>query len=160
MTLANGKSFTKMDLSHAYQQLLLDETSKQYVMINTHRGLFRYTRLPFGISSAPGIFQRVIDSVINGIPGVVAYLDDILITGPTNEAHLQALEEVLSRLEAAGLWAKREKCEFMIPSVTYLGHKIGSEGIHPLPEKWRLLRMLPALHLYLSSKAIWVYLLQ
>ena len=134
-TLANGKSFTKIDLSQAYQQLPLDESSKQYVVINTQKGLFRYTRLPFGVSSAPGIFQRVIDSLIQDIPGVVAYLDDILITGPSDEAHLASLKEVLLRLEKAGLRAKKEKCEFMVPSVTYLGHKIGTEGIHPLPDK-------------------------
>lgn len=61
-------------------------------MINTHKGLFRDTRLPFGVLSAPGIFQKVIENIIQGIPGVVAYLDDILIT---EEAHLSALEEVL-----------------------------------------------------------------
>ncbi len=79
--LTKGKWFTKIDLSNAYQQLLLDEESRKYVVINTSKGLFRYTRLPFGISSAPGIFQRVIESVLRGIPGVAVYLDDILITG-------------------------------------------------------------------------------
>ena len=55
--LAGGKMFTKLDMSQAYQQLVLEEDSRKYVVINTHRGLFRYNRLPFGISSAPGIFQ-------------------------------------------------------------------------------------------------------
>ena len=68
-------------------------------MINTHRGLFRYTRLPFGIALAPGIFQLVIESLLQGIRGVVVYLDDILITGKSDEAHLKALDEVLSRLD-------------------------------------------------------------
>ncbi len=58
--MTGGTSFTKLDLSQAYQQLVLEEQSREYVVINTHRGLFRYTRLPFGVSSAPGIFQRVI----------------------------------------------------------------------------------------------------
>ena len=58
-TLAGGESFTKLDMSQAFQQILLDEESKSYVVINTHKGLFRYNRLPFGVSSAPGIFQRV-----------------------------------------------------------------------------------------------------
>ena len=109
-TLAKGKSFTKINLSHAYQQLPLDVSSKQYVVVNTHKGFFHYTRLTFGISSAPGIFQRIIDSLIKGIPGVVAYLDDILITGPSDEEHLKALEEVLSRLKGAGLRAKKKVC--------------------------------------------------
>ena len=78
--LSKGKLFSKLDLSQAYQQLTLDENSKKYVVINTHRGLFRYMRLPFGIASVPGIFQRVIESLLQGINGVVVYLDDILIS--------------------------------------------------------------------------------
>ena len=65
-TLAGGETYTKLDMSQAYQQLLLDEESKQYVVINTHKGLFRYNRLPFGISSAPGIFQRVMKNLLRG----------------------------------------------------------------------------------------------
>ena len=76
--LSSGTTFTKLDLSQAYQQLELDEQSKQYTVINTHRGLFRYNRLPFGISLAPGIFQRAIESLLSGIPKVINYLDDIL----------------------------------------------------------------------------------
>ena len=88
------------------------------MVINTQRGLFRYTRLPFGIASAPGIFQRVIESILQGIDGVVVYLDDILITGSTEEAHLKTLDEVLARLDRAGLRVKRSKCEFLRSSVT------------------------------------------
>ena len=98
-SLRKGQYFTKIDLSQAYTQLPLEEESKRFVVINTQRGLFRYTRLPFGIASAPGIFQRVIESLLQGINGVVAYLDDILVTGSTETEHLTALEEVLSRLE-------------------------------------------------------------
>jgi len=57
--LTGGKAFTKLDLAYAYQQIPLDEVSKQYVTINTHRGLYRYNRLPFGVSAAPAIFQRL-----------------------------------------------------------------------------------------------------
>ena len=55
-TLATGKYFSKIDLTHAYQQMKLKEDSHHLVTINTHRGLFRYTRLPFGVASAPSIF--------------------------------------------------------------------------------------------------------
>ena len=142
--LSKGKHFSKLDLSQAYQQLPLEEDSKKYVVINTHRGLFRYTRLPFGISSAPAIFQRVIESILQGIEGVIVYLDDILITGKTTEAHLKALDEVLSRLDTAGLRVKRSKCEFMKPSVTYLGHRIDVDGLHPLPDRVTAIREAPA----------------
>ena len=104
-------------------------------MINTHKGFFRYTRLPFGISAAPGIFLRVMDNILQGIPGVMVYLDDILITEPTVSEHLQSLETVLDRLTNAGLHIKKNKCTFMSTSVIYLGHKVDSDGLHPLPDK-------------------------
>ena len=141
--LSGGKYFTKLDLSHAYQQVPLEEESKKYVVVNTRRGLFRYTRLPFGISSAPGIFQRVIESLLQGIESVVVYLDDILITGATEEKHLQTLDEVLSHLDKAGLRLKRSKCEFMRESVTYLGHRIDADGLHPLPDRVRAVKEAP-----------------
>ena len=93
--LSNGKLFSKLDLSQAYQQIPLEETSKKYTVINTHRGLFKYTRLPFGIASAPGIFQRVIESLLQGIDGVIVYLDDILITGKTQEDHMKSLDALV-----------------------------------------------------------------
>ena len=141
--LSKGKHFSKLDLSQAYQQVPLEEDSKKYVVINTHRGLFRYTRLPYGISSAPGIFQRVIESILQGIDGVVVYLDDILITGASKEAHLKTLEEVFSRLDRAGLRVKKSKCEFMKSSVTYLGHRIDADGLYPLPDGVRAVKEAP-----------------
>ena len=61
--LSNGKLFTRLDMRHAYEQLHLDRESRKFVTINTHRGLFTYTRMPYGVSSAPSIFQRVIDAM-------------------------------------------------------------------------------------------------
>ena len=92
--LAGGRHFTMIDLSQAYQQIPLNEASKVYAVINTHKGFFHYTRLPYGISSTPGI-----ESLLQGIPGVVVYIDDILVTGATEEEHLQALDAVLTHLE-------------------------------------------------------------
>ena len=53
-TLAHGQSFSKLDLARAYKQIV-EESSRPYLTINTHLGLFRYRRLPFGIASAPAI---------------------------------------------------------------------------------------------------------
>ena len=95
-SLTGGVVFYKLDMSQAYQQLVLDESSKKYVVINTHKGLFRYNRLPFGVSSAPAVFQRVMESVLQGIPNVVVYFDDILVAGKSTAEHLSTLEKVLS----------------------------------------------------------------
>lgn len=143
-TLAGGKSFTKLDMSHAYQQLLLDDESKEFVTINTHKGLFKFNRLVFGVASSPAIFQRTMDSLLQGIPHVACYLDDLLITGATEAEHLGNLEQVLQRLSDAGLRLKRDKCVFMSPSVTYLGHKITAEGISPVEDKVRAVKEAPS----------------
>ena len=71
--VSGSKVFSKLDLSHAYLQLQLDDSSQEYVTVNTHRGLYRYTRLPFGVASAPAIFQRTMETVLKGLPMVVAY---------------------------------------------------------------------------------------
>ena len=116
-SLSGGKSFTKLDLAHAYQKIPLDEEAKEYTMINTHKGLYRYNRLPFGVASAPSIFQRTMENILQGLPHVCIYIDDILVTGATTEEHLRNLEEVLTPLENANARLKRNKCEFMLPSV-------------------------------------------
>ena len=134
-SLSGGKKFTKLDLSHAYQQVPLDEASQPMVTINTHKGLFKYNRLPFGVSSAPSIFQRIMETLLQGIPGVCVYIDDILVTGRSEEAHLEHLAEVLKRLESAGMKLKREKCAYLLPSVEYLGHTISEEGLRTAESK-------------------------
>ncbi|XP_039887198.1 uncharacterized protein K02A2.6-like [Simochromis diagramma] len=134
-TLSGGKQFSKLDMSHAYQQILLDDESKKYVTVNTSRGLFTYNRLPFGVASAPAIFQRTMESLLKGIPHVAVYLDDILVTGVDEVRHLQNLDEVLTRLEEAGLRLKRCKCAFMQEKVEYLGHIVDAQGLHPVEKK-------------------------
>ena len=143
-TLAKGKYFSKLDMSQAYLQLALEEESKKFVVINTHRGLYRYNRLPFGIDSAPGIFQRVMENLVQDIPGVSVYLDDIPITGATDKDHLKSLGEVLHRFEEAGLRLREDKCVFKDSSVTYLGHRIDAEGVHPTPEKIEAIKSAPS----------------
>ena len=107
-------------LSHAYLQLVLDEESRKFTTINTQKGLFQYKRLPFGVSSAPTIFQRTMDSLLQGIPQTCVYLDDILITGNTVEEHLKNLDEVLRRLQTAGKVVSAYSWPH--PAVEYLGH--------------------------------------
>ena len=134
-SLANGTLFTKLDLSQAYLQLQLDESSMPYVTVNTHQGLYQYTRLPFGVASAPAIFQRLMDTILQGVPGVICYIDDIMVTGATEEDHLRNLGEVFKRLEDHGFRLKKSKCTFLAKSVEYLGHQIDQYGIRAVPSK-------------------------
>lgn len=76
-----------IDLKQAYLQMEVDEASKPYVTINTHRGLYQYQRLPYGIASAPALWQRAMDQVLQGIEGVQCYIDNIIISGKEKEEH-------------------------------------------------------------------------
>ena len=136
--------FSKLDLSHVYLQVPLDESSQQYVTINTHRGLFQYTRLPFRVSSAPSIFQRVMENLLQGIPGVCVYLDDILVTGASDQEHLENLAHVLCQLKTARMKLKEDKCAFLLPSVTYMGHVISAQGLHTEDSKVKAVVDAPA----------------
>lgn len=79
--LSGGENFTKLNLSQAYQQVQLEESSKCYITVNTHKGLYHYNWLPYGVASAPAIFQKIMDEVLQGMDGVICYLDEIQITG-------------------------------------------------------------------------------
>ena len=142
--LTGGVCFSKLDLSAAYQQMELDEESKKLVTITTHQGLYEYTRLPFGVASAPAVFQRAMDSILQGIPQVICYLDDILVTGRTVEEHNAHLEEVLKRLQEHGVKLKQEKCCFSVEAVEYLGYRIDAKGVHTTDRKVQAIIDTPA----------------
>ena len=133
--LTGGVCFTKLDLTSAYQQMELDEESRELVTMTTQQGLYQYTRLPFGVASAPAIFQRAMDEILQGLPGVICYLDDILITGRTAIEHHERLEEVMRRLQEHGTQLKWEKCTFCVDVVQYLGYWIDSRGVHTTEQK-------------------------
>ena len=69
-------------MSIAYQQVPLTEEAQKYTTVNIHKGLFQYLRLPFGITSAPGIFQDTMETILQDLPYVCVYLNDIIVTGP------------------------------------------------------------------------------
>ena len=128
--LAGGTLFTTLDLSQAYQQMRLDKESQEYTTINTHKGLYRYTRVPFGISSAPAKFQRAMEQILHDLKGVGVFIDDLLITGNSVEDHMRNLNAVLTRLREYGLRLRQDKCRFLQPSVEFLGQRIDNKGVH------------------------------
>ena len=103
-----GQKLTKLDLSQAYQQLLLNEKSCDYLTINMHSGLFHPTRLQFGVHSAAGIFQREMESGLSHITFTIVRMDDILISGKNSFEHKQNLVAVLKVLKIVG-WNLKKK---------------------------------------------------
>ena len=131
-------------MSHAYEQMLVDDDSKEFLTITTHKGLFRYNHLPYGVYSAPGIFQRTMEGLLQGIPSTGVLLDNILITGPSVEEHLDNIEKVLKRLSEAGLRLKAGKCQFMKLVLECLGQRIDAEGFHPVGAKVKAIKEDPS----------------
>ena len=122
---------------------MLDKESCKYVTINAHKRLYQYMRVPFGIASAPALFQRTMDTILQEIPNTICYLDDILVTGNSAETHLKSLTEILQRLRQHGLRVRPSKCAFMQESVEYLGHKIDSRGVHTAITKVDTIQKVP-----------------
>ncbi|UYV61958.1 hypothetical protein LAZ67_1007166, partial [Cordylochernes scorpioides] len=134
-TLAKGKYFSKLDLRNAYLQLEVDPGTRPLLTINTHKGLFRFKRMPFGLANAPSYFQSVMDRVLSGIGGVICYIDDVLIATASIEEHLALLKTIFARLAKYNIKLKKEKCLFLQKEIEYLGHLVTGESIRPLDHK-------------------------
>ena len=102
--------------------------------------------MPFGIASAPAIFQRMISKVLHGIEGkyAMAYLDDILIYSDNFDNHLKHIEDIFKRLERADLCLNKKKYHFVKKEIEYLGHIVSPKGLRPNPEKVRAIQTLDA----------------
>ena len=141
--LRGGVFFSKLDLADAYLQLELDDDAKKLCVINTPFGLYRYKKMCFGVASSPAQFQRCMDSLISELPGVAAYLDDLIITGKTEDEHWENLKRLLAKLQEHGFRVNLQKCEFLQNSVEYLGHTIDKQGKRPSESAVTALANLP-----------------
>ena len=99
--------------------------------------------MPFGLSCAPAIFQRIIEQTVADIPGVAYYLDDIIITGKTEKDHMVNLQKTLEWLKDSGFRLRKSKCAFLQTSVAYLGHIINKDGIRPQIDKVEAIQKMP-----------------
>ena len=127
--------FSKLDLRWRFHQIELAEDSRGITTFTTHAGLFRYKRLMFGISSAPELYQHIIQQVLQGCEGAHNIADDIVIHGRGVEEHDRRLDGVFQRLKERGLTVNPDKCEFRIPRITFMGHVLSEKGIGPTEEK-------------------------
>ncbi|CAB0003751.1 unnamed protein product [Nesidiocoris tenuis] len=129
--VGNSAYFSKIDLREAFQQYLLDKDSRNLAVINTTKGLFAYTRLCYGIKSAPAEFQRLMERLLARLKGVKCLIDDIIVSGSSRAEHNERLEKVLQILQDSGLRVKLPKCRFCVPQIEYLGHVIDKSGLRP-----------------------------
>lgn len=125
-----ARMFSKLDLSQAYYHLELHESARELTNFMTMNGIYRYTRLPFGASSAPEIFQKFMDQVLNGVVGVVVFLDDMLCFAEGPEELEQVVKEVKHRLRSFNLTINEDKCEYGKESLQFLGHRFDKDGIN------------------------------
>jgi hypothetical protein len=140
MTYLNGsKLFSKIDLRGAYNLLRIRPGDEWKTAFVCPQGHFEYTVMPFGLKTAPAIFQSMMEDVFSDMLGrsVLVYIDDILIFSKTEEEHCETVREVLRRLRENRLLAKPEKCHFSVTSVEFLGYIISDEGVAVTPEKAR-----------------------
>lgn len=133
--LAGGQIFGEIDLVDAYTQIPVDEDTSKLLAVNTIKGLFRVTRMPFGVKVASAVFQRVIDSILSRFKGVVAYQDNVYIKADNLSAYKQILCSVLQALSEAGLKVNADKCTWATTELNVLGFKITPHGLHPLEDK-------------------------
>ena len=142
--VGKGQIFSKIDLKNAYLQLPVDEESQNFLVINTHKGLYKYKRLPFGLSSSPAIFQRFISQLLSPVEGVAVYFDDIIVSGSTQEEHDCRLKQVLDILQGSNLNINKLKSELNAKEIEYLGYLISGEGIKPSARKIKAIMDAPS----------------
>ena len=135
--LKGAKFFSTLDLISGYWQVEMAPEDKEKTAFCTKYGLFQFKVMPFGLSNAPGTFERLMETVLRGMQWerAVLYLDDIIVFSDSVEEHLKRLEEILQRLRAANLMLKPSKCHFFKRQVEFLGHIVSQDGDSTDPHK-------------------------
>ncbi len=130
--LGRANYLSTLDLCKGYWQVPLNPACKEFTAFRTPYGHFQFRVLPFGLHGAAATFQRMMDQVLRGTEDyAAAYLDDIIIFSQSWEEHLEHLKEVLTRIKAAGLTIRPDKCALAKPETQYLGFVLGHGVIRP-----------------------------
>ena len=144
-TLAGSKYFSALDLKAGYWQIPLSNEDAEKTAFTTKFGLFEFIRMPFGLSGAPAIFQRLMDEVLGELlwKTVIVYLDDIIVFTRDWEEHLRVLSQVIDKLHDAGLRISPTKSDFCFGELLYLGHIVSGDTVKPNPKKVRAIEQVP-----------------
>ena len=145
-SLAGCGHFSTLDLRSGYYQIPVAEDTVPYTAFVTHSGLYEFLRMPFGLKTAPAVFQRCMQAVLGEALGrcCLVYLDDLVVFSRTAEEHEEHVRTVLTLLQDAGFTVKASKCTFSAPEVKLLGFHVSGEGVRPDGDKVAAIRdMLP-----------------
>ncbi|UYV71047.1 K02A2.6-like, partial [Cordylochernes scorpioides] len=142
--LGEARFFSKLDANSGFHQIPLSPDCQHLTTFITPFGRYKYCRMPFGISLAPEYFQRVMSIILQGMVGVMCYLDDILIFASDSKTHDRILRLVLRKLKEAKVTLNKAKCVFGVPRINFLGHILDEDGIRPDPAKIEAVVKMPA----------------
>ena len=133
--VAGSKLFSTFDLTSGYFQIPLKVEDIPKSAFICKYGHFEMTRMPFGLNNAASTFQRTMEMALQGLQWITCliYIDDIIVFGKNFEEHINRVEEVLERIEAAGLKLKPAKCLLLQQEVVFLGHVVSGDGVKPSP---------------------------
>ncbi|XP_032238886.2 uncharacterized protein K02A2.6-like [Nematostella vectensis] len=141
--LSGKRVFTVIDMSNCYWHKKLDEESSYLCTFNTPFGRHKFDRMPFGISVAADVAQKMIDDNFSDIPGVLAVHDDIIIAGSDKAEHDEALSRVLLCARERNIRFNRDKIQLRVNQVKYLGNIVTADGFKPDPEKTKAIKEMP-----------------
>ena len=141
--VGTSKFVSKIDLLKGYHQICLHSDAREKTAFCTPEGLYQFRVLPFGLRNAPATFQRMINNLIAGMPGVKSYIDDLIVCSETWGEHMALLRELFSRAEEANLTINLEKSDFGHAKIAYLGHLVGNSTFSPLEMKVQAIQNLP-----------------
>lgn len=135
--LHNASWFSTFDLTSGYWQIPMSPEDQDKTAFVTHNGLYEFKVMPFGLCNAPATFQRFMDIVLAGIKWktLLVYLDDIIVFSKNFDDHLTDLKELFNRLREHNIRLKASKCHLCKHEISYLGHVVNADGIHPDPAK-------------------------
>lgn len=135
--LCKAKIFTKLDIRQAFHRIRMCADSEELTTFRTRYGAYKYKVLPFGLTNGPATYQRYMNDVLFEFLDVfcTVYLDDILIYSEDPSQHVNHVNQVLKRLQEAGLQADIKKCEFGVTKTRYLGFIVTTNGIRVDPDK-------------------------
>lgn len=129
--LAGSSFFSKLDASTAFWSVKLDNESTDLCTFQTPFGRYKFLRMPYGISLAPEKFHQKLTELLSDISGTFVYLDDVLIFAKSKSEHDKILVQVLNRVREINLKLNKNKCQFGVNKITFLGQVFESSGMKP-----------------------------